>query len=185
MPRFQMSDHLSAALEMNRGRLAVLGLSALLALAAITLVVIGFQRPFGLGMMADDREPFAKGAAAAESQLRNGPIAPEAWLVLGEALAPEAAERSRAAVMMACATGPGETRLAARRIRLALQSGAIRDLSVEACVRSDVRSMLRGAPAQKATLTEIDRAADPTARNRLRAVIREVDPGFAAFLSAG
>lgn len=112
------------------------------------------------------------------------PIAPEAWLTLAEA-APEEGGQKLAAIAMACATGPAAVALMMRRIALAVSANAITDTLVEQCVRSDVRHILHRESGLRAALMEIDRAAPPAGRDRLRAIIRDIDPAVAASLPSG
>lgn len=109
------------------------------------------------------------------------PVAPEAWLVLAET-APDVGTQKQAAITMACATGPAVVPLMTRRIALAVSASAITDALVEHCVRSDLRHILQRERGLIPAMLEIDRTAPPAGRNRLRAIIRDIDPGLAASL---
>lgn len=112
--------------------------------------------------------------------LARAPVAPEAWLVLAEAPGPGA--EKQAALAMACATGPAMVGMMTRRIAVAAAENAITDALVEDCVRSDVRHILQRESGLLPALLAIDRSAPPAGRDRLRAIIGDVDARLAASL---
>lgn len=125
--------------------------------------------------------PSACGAVGCE--LAWAPIAPQAWLELAAATSAQDAERRQAALGMACMTGPAVVDLMPARIALAVQTGAISDTLIRQCVSTDLLYILLKQTSLKPAIVEIDQRASAFGRDRLRAIIRDIDPAFATSLA--